>query len=771
MKGPGPVARTDRVAALPALIGLLLLVLPTFPARATGAAADPPGVHVEVVLEEASGTEVEGVLVAHPSDADAGESMRVPFRGTGTVWLPLEGSVLWRLEVEADGLWSASRVLVAERGKAMVVRLHPTGRVVGRLALPRGTEPPERLDLAFEPPPPASSGASATAVPREDLRGRVICPVAADLTWGCQVPAGRHELHLHAPGFASVFRWDVPIKATTQTSLGVLTLEPGASLVGFVDLAAPLPDGAEVEVELAPAQPSGALHRTRRLEALVRRTEPGPQGLFQFTDLRAGTYRLEARAEGLAPAVVDRLEVMPSRESRLSQPLVLTPFASLEVRLQPSLPPEGEHWHLVLDQPGESLERLEGTAAPNGTWRQGELRPGFYRLQVEDEHGSRWHRQELEVKPLAPPVEISLPLLAVEGRVTLGGEPVRARLTFGGIQATGSVAMISDPEGRFRGHLPYGGTWPLSVLLERGGAEQTQPRVSVTASSDGAPAWLEIDLPDTRVKGRVVDAGGRPVRHVRIRVWRSGSSPQEGLSQVTADEGGAFELRALPEGEYDLDAFSGSGSGRARVRVREGEPVEDLRLTLLGEAPLLGRVVSEGRPVAGAEIHAYPVLPAYRAVPLARGVTGPDGDFEVDVPMDALQVDLLVLPPGHAARLLRVPFEPEAGGFGGGSRGLVIEVHRLGGTLFILSGGDERDYRSATLGFGDATMFLEPFRRWALLHGARPSPTSGWVLPNLAPGSYRLCNRNGMACREGILPPGGLLELEVVGTSSRPPDP
>ena len=716
----------------------------------------PGGFSVQVHLlaesnSEAEAASVEGLLVARPSAESAAGPVTVALPEGPSATLDLPSGGAWKVEVESAGLWSSGAVVWPGR-EEVTVRLFPTGTVAGKIQVPPGTEVPEVLDLRFAPAGELR-GLGSEASPRH---GSTVCPLDADGGWRCEVPSGASDLHLHARGFASVFRFGTVVEAGGTTGVGVISLQPGASVVGFVE-----PDSVQdvesaVQVELtAFGRGDVAAPYHPRLGVLAQSTRPDSRGFFQFRDLRPGVYRLEASTPGRAPAVLERLEVREGLENRILRPLVLPPLARFELRVRPALPPKGDHWRVRLDRPEISDNRETGMADATGTWRRDDLRPGAYRVVIDTPYGA-YHEQRLEIYDGSPPLEVDLPLVAVEGRLTTGGEPIRSRILFEDPSGGEVVGVVSDLDGRFSCHLPRPGLWRFSYL-GRQREKHSHSLVQVDRREDGEPTQLYLELPDTRLEGQVVDASGRPVEGAQVHAWRSGDERSVGASRAASDEEGRFHFRWLPEGGYAVDAFTGRGSARERVEIREGADAS-VELRLLGMVRMTGRVVGpDGRPVVAAEVYAYPQLPEYRRTPIVRRATGPGGEFVLDVPFDALSLDVLVLPPGFAARLLRVPFDPARAM----QHPLELAVDALGGTLHLHPGGSRGESFSATLERDGATAHAQSLHRWARLHGSSPTPEAGWLLPSFAPGVYRLCDSAGASCDEGRLDPGGVLVLET----------
>src|ERR1051326_6899999 len=135
---------------------------------------------------------------------------------------------------------------------------------------------------------------------------------------------------MRARGFASIYRWDVHIRAAASNDLGESTLVAGASIAGWSKSEANKIDGAIAEawgMSARGADPRIAKHLNRPLaQAIV-----GKRGFFQITGLPEGTYRLLVKKSGLATATFSPVEVYRGAETRIRP--VLTLGAPLRLHL------------------------------------------------------------------------------------------------------------------------------------------------------------------------------------------------------------------------------------------------------------------------------------------------------------------------------------------------------------------------------------------------------------------------------------------------------
>ena len=176
-------------------------------------------------------------------------------------------------------------------------------------------------------------------------------------------------------------------------------------------------------------------------------------------------------------------------------------------------------------------------------------------------------------------------------------------------------------------------------------------RIPVLVDIPDAPEFVfDVELPEGRIKGRLVDAlSGDPVGGARVSLRSSGiggggliSNLLAGESSVrttdTADDG-SFQFRELAEDTYELEVDRAArGSGPERIVYAPAEetlvdlgPDEEIDVGEVRLDPgltLPGRVLSgDGAPVAGARIAAKPKSGGRAGVRIASA--GEDGGFEV----------------------------------------------------------------------------------------------------------------------------------------------
>jgi hypothetical protein len=730
------------------------------------AAAEPVTVRVEVrggastearvVAQrlDASDPREPAAGVPRRSDTEPAEDFRaVELPAPGIAKLDL-GPGLWRLRAEATGFWSAPHDLwLAESEEAATLALWPTGAVAGTVTTPRGTPPPDEVGIRFQATPPADGPPD----------GSLGCPVFEG-RFRCEVPAGTLDLRLRATGFVSHYRWGATLPSGDTLDLSRLQLEPGASLVGWVETF----DGASIsehppEIVLRARQPppSGGEEPARRglLRLVGRATD---RGFFHFEGLPAGRYQIYAKLDGYATAEAE-VDLYERAESVLRQPLLLAPPRTLDVEVLPSLDPSGRPWRLILTrwQDRRSVGEVEANASPDGRWRQEGLPEGDYSIVVIDAAGARRLHDRFRVELEDPWLVLEVPSLQVHGVVRLGDEPLAAQVIFGGEFGAVSVPFAAGPDGAYAGTLPRAGRWPVTIEVSE---PPVRRELEVVVDADKAAgrdgARVDFELPNTRLVGQVVDEEGRAVGGAFVFVARSGDE-EVVQHEVRAD--GGFELRGLAPVDLEVHAEGAGGSSvPVRVELQEDGQPPPLSLVLESNLATLVEVRSASGPVPGAQVLAVPKEANARAPIVATGV---DGSAVLrHLPKRTRRVDLAVFAPGYAVRLHETSIADQDV--------VKVDVDQLGGALTVhIEGYDPRSGRhSAFLSRGGARI------GWAVLLAlADGHPTStadgfGTTLPQMESGEYALCLANAddplatavpIRCAEGRLDPLGHLELRL----------
>jgi hypothetical protein len=754
MTHPGGLART----VLFCLAGLLALP------GVLSAEGDEPSSVIEVTFTRVAPTAqaIQGEVVFKSLEEDEparGHPISPELRPLSLV-LPA-GSV-WEVAGEVPGFWVRRQTLaIGPAGSPTRVNLAlwPLGTISGTVTL-----------QDQKSPPPRSLRVETVAVPAFLNRppvppGALDCPLDEQGRWSCALPAAVFDLVLSSPGWTPAYRWAVEVKGGKSTNLGVIDLARGASVAGWVAV-----DGGALSedcvVRLAPLVSQSADLRTAiDLDRTATERPVRRDGFFQVTGVSPGTYSIEMRQPGFSPAVLSPVQVDPAAETFLREPLILERPLALAFEIEPPLDWLGRPWRAQVIR--DTLARLdpvvfEGPAHAEGRFEVPDQAAGRFHVTILDSLGNKvWSQRNLTVTGPPDAVQrLHLDFVDVEGTARMGQEPLTGVLWFGGKNATLSIKMETDTEGRFFGVLPRDGVWPVEIETAQPGLRR-MVRVDVQASRTGK-ATVDLRLPNTRVFGRVLDETGKPAQ--RATVFAEG----EGLPQMAqAGEAGTFELWGLQEGLLRLAAEAPTGvSETVFTTLAEGRDVGPVDLRLRRLERHQGSVSAAYGPVPGAEVlvSAFPV-----AVGGAAGTSGTDGTFSVQLAPGVEQVVAAVAAPGFPLQVFG-PLAPDALrlhlGDQSGDLELVVPVQPAeliakNLTFFVFSGAH-----------------MVPFglvSQWAGSQGET------WVegervslrVPRMAPGEYRFClvprlaevtfsgslPEAGATCDTGQLAPGGQLSL------------
>jgi len=672
----------------------------------------------------------------------------------------------WVLRAHADDYWGNEvHLIVTEDATEVVLGLWPEGTIAGRLSLPPGSSAPGTVWVFTHPSPEQSPEG---APPPAKLR----CPVE-DRSWSCQIPAGRLDLRFQADGYVPVFHWNAAVPAGETLELGTMPLVPGASVYGWVETVDRRDLGGRGSIRLTPDAACLAERpdEGRRIANRSLTTSIDERGFFDFGTVPPGSYVIEARAEPYAPAS-GPVQVVAGQPTQIANPpLVLDYPETLEVLLDPPVDPDGQPWRVALFrviESGAGPAQIGGAVAAGpaevgGWWEHRGLERGHYRLEVLS--GKRpWYRRAVEVDDDPPPVLVDLHGVPAEGKVTLGGEPLPATLTFEGPEGVTTSEARSDADGEFSILFPHPGLWTAVVSTEDPKLHRTVPRIEVAPDAPDEPAFVRIELFDATLSGRVTTENGDPARDALVQARSLTTGVVE--TARTGKEG-RFELRGLDEGHYDLRARGRGGleSGTLTVRVGGEPPDEERTLVLRQRIKIAGSVLSDAGTIPGATVTVEPIDRASLGTPIL--VTNARGRFEAPLPAGTGHIQITVGAPGFALRMLRMPLPEDAQ--------VPIRVDQAAGTL-VLDLGEavswlDPETPAFTVVHGQASKPLPSLLRWAAQNGAAPeTPAREVEIPWMEPGHYALCwsspgaRRDQVSniepgCVEGYLSISGRLEL------------
>lgn len=664
-----------------------------------------------------------------------------------------------RWAVTADGreAWSRyERFTVGQDHPSVALEVWPAGEVRGKVVVPAGVATPSELKVRFSPAPGALGPPS----------GLETCRVREGGDFRCRLPATRLDLRLRAEEWLSHYRWGLEVARGREVDLGTLKLEPGASVVGWVAIEGSAADLSKVEVTLEPAGLASPLaSETKPQNQLMRQhATANDRGFFYFNGVEPGAYGVTARLEPYGPAT-EQVQVLESREAEIRAPLLLAPAEVLTVQIEPPQDPYGDGWRAVLVRTDEGSRRGERVGEKrlelDGFLRWEGLPRGQYLLSILGFDSRPWAlaRVELGVEPM--PLTLELVPLQIKGRVKLGDQPIEAEIWFGGRYGGVQAHFVSDEHGQFEGILPRPGEWKVEIESKADDLLVSLGKVSVRPREGQSIAEVTLELPNTKVKLKVLDEQGRPTRG-RVNVSSGDLELAPDLLQKEVDDRGTAEIRGLAPGTYFFLAKASDGreSRVQEVRLLEDlePPAVELRLRRLRRLEV--KVVSGGAPVPGARVFIYPLDAPYGESGIE--LTEPSGVALVPMPPEARQVQAMVFAPGLSFHLARYTLLEEGP--------LVMELRREVGTLRLRASIPKDQAKSvATL------RHLGALLSWQSLGAINPEVTKSGVLfdqaviPNAEPGLYSLCpggedvvpNANHPSCVSGALAPNGELELAL----------
>src|SRR4051812_741381 len=560
----------------------------------------------------------------------------------------------WTLAADAPNYWGAPLQLeLGDKPALVTLDLWPAGALEGGFVADQKVKPPANLTVFFRPAPGSDKPPAPPA-------SKAVCPVEKE-TWRCKVPAGTLDLRFQSAGFVPRYLWGVRVEPSGTVRPGRLDLRQGSAVQGWVVTADGAPLGDRAKVTLRP-RISGSVHdpvERKRLETLRFEASINPRGFFQVEGVPPGASPLGARHERYAPAIVS-VRVVPGEVTEVANPPLTLDFPKVvEVFIEPPLDPVGQPWTVKiqkLDRDSSVVDTFaEEAAGADGTWKKPGVPPGNYFLRVSRPGGETWWDGTLTVDENPTPVYVTMNLVAVKGTVLYGKKPLSAKIQFGGTWGATRIEAQSNDKGIFEVLLPKPGDWPVYVTADRPAVEREIPKLKIEPKPGTRIAEIDLKLPDTVLRGRVVDEKDAPVSKAIVSAMSNGKLVEDRV-QTRTDEDGRFEIRGLLPGPALVEADAGEDLAADPVSadVQEGE--EDTKSWLLVAKPRLrisGTVASAAGAVAGARIKAVPAGIPYIS---ARSVTSDArGRFVVRVPRATREMLLSVSAPGFAYRMLRVP--------------------------------------------------------------------------------------------------------------------
>lgn len=684
--------------------------------------------------------------------------------------IALPAGSAWEAQITAPGFWVRRFSFPVAASGDQVQRLEawPLGKVVGRLV--SAEKPPALPKKLVVTTLPLRNSAKNRAVPK----GEIECPVDREGRFGCELPAATYDLSVFAESFIPLYSWDVAVAGGRETDLKTLTLRRGASLAGWVGVTGDGvvdPDRCRVVVSPTVALGGGDIGAIEKLSLMGRESRVNGRGFFQFVGLAPGTYTIGVEQEGALAEPRGPIRVAAGGETYLAEPFLLEAPLDLELVVEPAKDWLGQPWAVHVER---SLGRgdlrtetvFEGRTSGEGVARAMRQKRGHFTVRISDSVGQKMLTEHDLIfnSPADARRVFEVPWVEVEGRILLGDRPLRATLWFGGKSGLSSIRFESDEEGRFSGALSRDGHWRIDVAAV---APPISLELQRRIEAREGRAEIEIEIPNTRLFGRVVGASGQPETEAVVSVLES-----DGSSQILfAEKSGRFDVRGVAPGLVSLGAESrrgGLSSDEQVLRLANGAEIGPIELELRDQAKFTGRVLSARGVEGGATVTVIGARPARYGYGRTR--TSPDGKFEAKLPTSVEAAIAVVGALGSA--LTAFDLRPGAS--------VDLFVPGGGGTIELDLGPSLG--RRVTEGDAWLMLFqnglelpLQTVSDWARSHGEPYSDGGVSRVSELAAGEYLACvvplsaraplTRSGWSpnlaveCRSGQLVPGGVLRL------------
>jgi len=443
---------------------------------------------------------------------------------------------------------------------------------------------------------------------------------------------GTYEVDVDCQGYVPEETYE-PLTVKEATSGLRFSVVGGQTIRGQVLTAAGEP-AAEMRVR-STMKTDAANPRARQTSSWGQKTED--DGSFAVYGLKPGTHELTISGE------------LPGPDEPVE---VVVPEGSDVDGIKVELPAAGSVKGRVVDERGEpvgdvqirlrSKERggnfftfgqssTSTRARDDGTFELEHVRPGAYRATAsqgwsnalrnpgttdDDPQGVELSVDQGETAEIELRVEAKG--ASIRGRVVdADGGPVTdaflsaTRESDSATKSTGSNVrqsrwgdwdrrpVLTDQDGTFTLDDLTVGTYTVRARRKGGGegfveGVSTDSEVTVTLDETGSLAGL------------IVVAGGSPPEEFQVSLSDRESGYRR--NDTFFRTGGEFSFEEVPGGTYEVSVNAGEGTASTKVPLEEGEERGDLKLELVAQVTVRGRLVDldSGEPVAGIEVHVSP---------------------------------------------------------------------------------------------------------------------------------------------------------------------
>ncbi len=496
--------------------------------------------------------------------------------------LPLAEGETASLVVLARGQAArAVKLAAAESGDAEPVEVRlPAGMEAAFAVTDTEGEPVAGVTVAIVEGAPRSglspqelvTGGDIAWLYRTDATGRV----------RARLSPGIHQLGFHTPGFAplGVTRYDARPGAEPLR----IVLRPGAVIEGRVTTLSGKPPGPTVVLVQG--------------EAFDRQHQTDDDGHFRFEDLSAGTYvvtavvfgaaapapvTVEAPVRGVTLQLDDGVELSGIVRDRSTGLPIAKAVISAEVA--------GIH--------DERSNIASTVTEDDGRFTLSGARAGRVVLQASADGFLDGVTEEIVIIPAEPTPEVEIELepgLTLSGRVTDDhGEP----LTHVAVEVDGSPSRqgATDASGEYLVH----GVTPGTVTVIFTSEDFLTLEDSIELAAPGGQLDVELERGEI-LRGVVRDLEGKAIEGAQVRGRSRGAG---GSKWSQSDDQGAFELRGLAAGEWQLRVAKSGFAEQKRTRaVPSPAPALEVILEPIATGTVIGTVRGADR-VEGAALSVY----------------------------------------------------------------------------------------------------------------------------------------------------------------------
>jgi Carboxypeptidase regulatory-like domain len=446
--------------------------------------------------------------------------------------------------------------------------------------------------------------------------------------------AGCREAALHMSGFVPLKLQGASTDAGATRNLGTLTLVRGAAVALRVRSARDAEPQAGVRVTAVRAGDLAAARRDLDLDRIALATATtDAAGWTRMANLPEEhvVFVLQAPARAY-PQVSEPYELEGGQETLMDDLLLEVPSSvfvtvSLPDALESAVELDGVELYASGHSHWPALVPLRGLLSPTGAVVE-DVPPGTWRVHATGrlKNGFVIRAAETTVEVL-PGVDANVTLNITDrlyrGRVTRGGEPVSGVLNLKPEERGG---------GRRAAVAPVAADGTFQVLLEGDGLYSVRFQEYSTGGGVMLDRWIafenpekqiEIELPEGRITGRVVDSTGAPVANVLVGGTQQMTTPTGSIfTRNTAD--GRFVLESVAAGNWELVAESDAGRSEALVVGFEEGQLDGVTLLLEPISTIRVRATDvTGGPVPGTFIAA--AFPGPRGPRTDVGLTDAQG--------------------------------------------------------------------------------------------------------------------------------------------------